>query len=494
MTNDTFVFDSVDDLFDQLDDSKLKSKKKQGFSNRPRRYRKFRSSYFNGKVSHIAARHFNSCGGAVSLEGRLSVPTTYERDIRYPTSTPRMGTAGTNALFKNASNDSHEATFTENPLLMTNTNPKQSYVRAVNDYTISLHEMYSNHFGKLPSSSTIFTIKDAPYGEIDKIMTKMETLLTEKGFHRLDQGDIFYHDDEEEADEYSVYQQSVALYGNESSNVGIEFLGTPVMVVATLITDNKPLNKELIAFFDESKKEFKTLDKTRKDKTFYTIASSSHGFQLEELAIKSDYSNEIVFDNYNDDFAKADEVIKQTIEEEKKGLILLHGTPGTGKTSYIKHLITSSAKRRIIYIPTHLTSSISSPSFISFVKSELSNSVLVIEDAEQVLLARESSDSHKEAVSNILNMTDGILADALNILIICTFNTEMENIDKALLRKGRLMLQYKFDVLNKEKANLLTQKLYGKNVDKEMSLADIYNLNYELIKPLEVKKLKMGFT
>jgi len=69
----------------------------------------------------------------------------------------------------------------------------------------------------------------------------------------------------------------------------------------------------------------------------------------------------------------------------------------------------------------------------------------------------------------------------------------MSNIDKALLRKGRLLLQYKFDILNKTKTDALCQKLYGKSVGKALALSDIYGLEYDLITPKEKSTFKMGF-
>ncbi|MEZ4685662.1 MAG: hypothetical protein R3B47_06230 [Bacteroidia bacterium] len=38
------------------------------------------------------------------------------------------------------------------------------------------------------------------------------------------------------------------------------------------------------------------------------------------------------------------------MEEDSSGLILLHSAPGTGKTSYIKHLISKFPERKFIFI------------------------------------------------------------------------------------------------------------------------------------------------
>jgi SpoVK/Ycf46/Vps4 family AAA+-type ATPase len=96
---------------------------------------------------------------------------------------------------------------------------------------------------------------------------------------------------------------------------------------------------------------------------------------------------------------------------------------------------------------------LSEPSIIPFLMKH-KNSVLVIEDAERVISERQGNGS-SAGVSNILNLTDGILGDCLNIQIIATFNMARERIDSALLRKGRLVAEHKFDKLTIEESNLL---------------------------------------
>ncbi len=444
---------------------------------------------YTGKLSHIQGRDIAGIG-ILDITGRKRIPYPEEEGLSVR---PHRIRKNTKSEIVNAVDCNHTAAYPESPILMTNNTNMTSYVRAVNDYTVSVHEMFVKEFEINPHTSAIISIKDAPFTEILALRKSIDEFLQTHGLTSLRMGEISFHDDEEELDHYSVYKQSVVLYSDKTRYVGVEILGTAKLLSVTLIGNDQAINDKLTAHIISTKKKYKTAEETRKDKTFYTISSSQRGFELEDLNINTEHAEEIILDNYNDDFAAAHDVVMNSIDSDKKGLILLHGIPGSGKTSYIKHLITGESKRKIVYIPTHLTSAISSPSFISFVKSELSNSVLVIEDAEQVLLSRENSESYKEAVSNILNMTDGILADALNILIICTFNTEMENIDKALLRKGRLLLSYRFGALNKTKTNALCQKLYGKSVDKAMPLSDIYGLEYELITPKEKPSLKMGF-
>jgi ATP-dependent 26S proteasome regulatory subunit len=102
------------------------------------------------------------------------------------------------------------------------------------------------------------------------------------------------------------------------------------------------------------------------------------------------------------------------------------------------------------------------------------NSIFVIEDAENIVVDREK-DGHSP-VSALLNISDGLLSDCLNIQVICSFNTDISKIDSALMRKGRLIAKYEFKELEIEKAKMLSQKLgFTTILNSPMTLTAIYN-------------------
>jgi SpoVK/Ycf46/Vps4 family AAA+-type ATPase len=175
-------------------------------------------------------------------------------------------------------------------------------------------------------------------------------------------------------------------------------------------------------------------------------------------------------------------------ENNGKGIILLHGDPGTGKTSYIKHLTSLIKEKEILFIPPSMAEMLSEPSIIPFLM-EYKNSILIIEDAERVIGDRENNGS-PAGVSNILNLTDGILGDCLSIQIVATFNMRREKIDQALLRKGRLIAEYKFEKLSLPDTEKLLKKL-NKNIEisEGMCLADIYNIDVEVFKTNKTNKI-----
>lgn len=215
----------------------------------------------------------------------------------------------------------------------------------------------------------------------------------------------------------------------------------------------------------------------------YTVAYENC-FYLNKLPTK-DFSELDILKNYNDDFVNEDATIKKFIEsEDESGLIILHGDKGTGKSTYIRHLISMNPEKKFVYIPANLVSILSQPNFSTFLMT-LQNHIIILEDCEEAIKDRKSNGS-PAAVSLLLNMTDGLLSDGLGLKFICTFNDDVKNIDSALLRKGRLISKYEFKSLCKEKANELLESLYGKGfedgdyeleprTDRDLSLADIYH-------------------
>jgi ATP-dependent 26S proteasome regulatory subunit len=178
-------------------------------------------------------------------------------------------------------------------------------------------------------------------------------------------------------------------------------------------------------------------------------------------------------------------MMNQIESESKKGLYLLYGDPGTGKTSFIKSVL-SNINRQAIFITPSMAVHLASPEMIALL-SNYPGSVLIIEDAEKILMKREADNS--EAVSTILNLSDGFTADFLNLNIICTFNTEINEIDPALLRKGRLKGMQEFKKLD-EKAIYNLIKEFGFKLDtvQSMTLAELWNYSGTIQTP-EMKSL-----
>lgn len=222
---------------------------------------------------------------------------------------------------------------------------------------------------------------------------------------------------------------------------------------------------------------------------FYMLSNDGGYLSLRRMNFKYDdkYSTE---DLYNDDLIEKKDLIDDFVSNAKSGLMLFHGNPGTGKTSYIKSLIRKyEGEVKFIYMPNQMFAQLEAPSFINFFANH-QDSIIVIEDAEALLTERKEGNT---SISTLLNLTDGMLGEALRIKVVCTFNCDINQIDSALKRKGRLKFSYDFKELSVEKTNALLEKAgHNHTSESPMTLTDIINFDEEKYETEEKPTIGFG--
>ena len=206
-------------------------------------------------------------------------------------------------------------------------------------------------------------------------------------------------------------------------------------------------------------------------------------FMLQEHPAKDDFEIDDLDVQYGYGFEKFHDELMDRFRNENQGLVLFHGIPGTGKTYYIRHLLREMAisKKIVIYMPPNMVDYLVEPAFMTFLSRTVTTystqgkfCVLLIEDAEPLLASRNTT-GRIQGVTNLLNMTDGLLNDMLKLQIICTFNVDLKELDAALLRPGRLIARKEFKALGEIEANLLAQSLGIKHHFKApATLSEIY--------------------
>lgn len=232
----------------------------------------------------------------------------------------------------------------------------------------------------------------------------------------------------------------------------------------------------------------KSIKKNEDEANFYMLSNDGSYLSLSKMNFK--FNDKYSIDElYNDDLINKQNTIDDFIHNAKSGLMLFHGNPGTGKTSFIKSLIRKNEATKFIYMPNQMFSQIEAPSFINFFANH-QDSIIVIEDAEALLTERKEGNT---SISTLLNLTDGMLGEALRIKVICTFNCDINQIDSALKRKGRLKFSYDFKELSIDKTNALLIKAGHKHTSEEpMVLTDI--INFDIDQYEKEEKTTIGFT
>ncbi len=74
-----------------------------------------------------------------------------------------------------------------------------------------------------------------------------------------------------------------------------------------------------------------------------------------------------------------------------------------GKTHYIRYLIHEIEDKTLIYVPPDMAKEISSPEFLPFLM-QYQDSILIIEDAENIIKDRNETLIPSQAVANLLNL------------------------------------------------------------------------------------------
>lgn len=213
------------------------------------------------------------------------------------------------------------------------------------------------------------------------------------------------------------------------------------------------------------------------------IVKGSYGLELKSMEIKRTKLDLDLF--YEDDFKEVDSIIQKRLNQKNdKGIVLLHGLPGTGKTTYLRYLV-GRLKKRVLFLSPNVASNLMDPDFIDLLIDN-PNTIVIVEDAENIIMDRRTSGS--SAVSNLLNISDGLLADFLNVQLICTFNSSVTMVDSALMRKGRLIAKYEFGKLSVSKAQRLSDHLkFDSIIDRPMAVAEISNQHEKEVETKQVE-------
>jgi hypothetical protein len=169
----------------------------------------------------------------------------------------------------------------------------------------------------------------------------------------------------------------------------------------------------------------------------------------------------------------------ERLRNKMHGLSILEGEPGTGKSSYLRHLMGElSDSHRFYFIPPAMMNVLTNPQFVGFWARERvihkdQKFVVILEDCDTALMTRGTDNSQE--VSAILNLTDGMMADFLRLQVICTINCRATDIDQALMRPGRLICHRVFRRLDPQEAVRLAART-GRNLpnQQDYSLAEIF--------------------
>ncbi len=186
----------------------------------------------------------------------------------------------------------------------------------------------------------------------------------------------------------------------------------------------------------------------------------------------------------------------ELLQLRRYGLTVLTGAPETGKTTLLRSLAQWLAGSHMFYfMPAARFAKVESGEIVTFWAEENRHSklrkVLILEDAESVLLRR--GEDNREKVASLLNLTDGMLGDALGLHVVCTLNCGLADLDPALLRPGRLVAHREMNHLSANEARQLAEHLGRPAPDGPATIAEIFHNENQTKGSAPSKRRGIGF-
>lgn len=177
--------------------------------------------------------------------------------------------------------------------------------------------------------------------------------------------------------------------------------------------------------------------------------------------------------------------------ESKASVMLLIGPPGTGKSTFIRTLIFKLQMKNNIVVLGDNT--IMDPNFTNFIHNTSADTLINIEDADNLCLPRTSGSGNYQ-MSSLLNFADGIVSVGSKVIIATNLST-LNKVDPALIRDGRAFKVMEFKELTPDEANNARASIgldpvedYGRET---ITLASA--LNWTSIKTVNPVANKVGF-
>jgi Domain of unknown function (DUF5925)/ATPase family associated with various cellular activities (AAA) len=160
-------------------------------------------------------------------------------------------------------------------------------------------------------------------------------------------------------------------------------------------------------------------------------------------------------------------------------LVLLHGPPGTGKTTALRALARAWApwcQSDCVLDPEQL---FSDPGYLMSVAvgaddlgdEERRWRLLILEDCDE-LIRGEAKQATGQALSRLLNLTDGLLGQGRDVLVAITTNEDVRRLHPAVVRPGRCLAQIEVGRLSAIEAT----SWLGRPQHTDATLAELFAL------------------
>lgn len=168
-------------------------------------------------------------------------------------------------------------------------------------------------------------------------------------------------------------------------------------------------------------------------------------------------------------------------------LILWHGPAGTGKTYALRALMRewqswcdaafiTDAERFVGGSPTYLFQVANFFGGRTAAAASKRSKLIILEDAGE-LMTMEARATTGQGLSRMLNLTDGLMGQGMNVMVLITTNEPLSSMHPAVVRPGRCLAEIEFGALSPNRANQwLRAHSSQTEVHAPATLAELYSM------------------
>jgi hypothetical protein len=191
----------------------------------------------------------------------------------------------------------------------------------------NLGAYYVTCFGVLPSSLKVTLPSEKPRDAVEAVMQMLD--LPARSFEPVSKDwrmDEVKKEDQFGFDEYAYD----FLFKSEPNRAVIQIVCHHHAIELTFAYDVQ--DKQTETWMLDSSRQLQTTYKITDKPRFRVLIAQDGMFSTEEVETHA-FDTIDISELYNDDFVDVDALICGAIERKESGMILLHGEPGTGKTT-----------------------------------------------------------------------------------------------------------------------------------------------------------------
>jgi len=256
---------------------------------------------------------------------------------------------------------------------------------------VNILEMFLQKYNIQPKLYRISADDFGNYFDWDLLKTKLLEIFPQAKLVFSDSFYDIYREVEYNKQETWELKDGVILQLEGSHTQDFYLINYDINDIDRLTSYNLFLLKDKLEELPQIKEAFRICKIEKIETISICMVSLDNGdFYVKDFDLK-DKSFELTFldEHYGDGFIEFNEKLLKRLSNKSKGLTLFHGVPGSGKTTYIRHLLRklkeTNKDNNVLYFPPTMVGSITDPNFINFISEWVSDSkgknYLLIEDA-----------------------------------------------------------------------------------------------------------------